>query len=209
MLAFPDRVQEAISTWSRTIGPAPPPAPKSAWLLTGASGIGKTTVVQQTLSLFHEGGDGTPEPDGSVTLGNAAGSVYELVSLSGKRVTVATTGEVNFTDPVAVTPPVSSALTVNRAAVERMVGEMLLLALLGQVAVIDEIGPLLITSDNFSDRVWALLEQGHLLGTINPHPFADRFKSNPAIELIEVTDENRNNVLVGLSARWSGSRSGR
>jgi nucleoside-triphosphatase THEP1 len=185
-----------------------PPRPKTAWLLTGAPGIGKTTVVQKTLSLLQNEEDDKPGPDGFVMDVNGTGSGYDLVSLNGKRVPLATAGEHDFADPVPVTLADGAQLAVDRDAVESMVRETLALAVLGQTAVIDEIGLLLIASDNFSNQLWWLLEYGSgmILATITPHshPFIDRIKAHPAVELVEVTVENREALPAELAERFAG-----
>jgi nucleoside-triphosphatase len=69
--------------------------------------------------------------------------------------------------------------------------------------VIDEVGPMGLTSRRFKDVVQAALACGKsLLGTVHRNaqdPLVQAIKSHRAIEVIEVTNENRNslpNLLV-------------
>lgn len=212
LLAFPRRVRHALQNLGQTIDPTPPPPPKRVWLLTGPHGIGKTTVLQKTLALLLQTDDDKAGPDGFVTVPNKEASGYDLLSLGGKRVTLAATSENNFADPTTVTLPDGRAVTVDRAAIEEMIGETLSMALLGQAVVIDEIGPLLLASDHFSDHLWWLLEHGGgtILATVTPgsHPFIDRIKAHPVVERIEVTKENRDALPEQLTVQLDGKMHG-
>ena len=204
LLALPDRVQEAMRAWGRQIDPALPSPARNVILLTSPGGIDKKAIIQETLAWLPTPEEGKPGAGGFTMVPNETGDGYELVSLDGHRVPVATTGEADFSDPVTVSRP-DGTYTVDRAAVTEMVRRTLALAMLGQAVVIGEIGPLLLTSDAFCGRIWWLLEYGSapVLGTItsHPHPFFDRIRTHRAVELIEVKEENQDTLPEVLAGR--------
>lgn len=64
-----------------------------------------------------------------------------------------------------------------------------------KIVIVDEIGPMEALSPKFCEVVVNLLEDHTLMviGTIveRHHPFADRVKSHPRVEIIKVTQTNR------------------
>jgi len=68
-----------------------------------------------------------------------------------------------------------------------------------QVVVIDEIGKMELFSEAFRRLVLEALESGKkVLGTImiKPHPWADEIKRRPDVEVVWLTRENRQQVLL-------------
>lgn len=171
---------------------------RAAILLTGRPGIGKTTVIQQTISRLgadRAGGFYTRE------LRRAGRRIgFEIVTLKGERGLLATT------DPDAVTGGVPfGRYRVNRTAIEQIAVPALRRAWqAGKVVILDEIGPMEILSPVFCDVVWTLLEeQAHILGTIvqRPYRFADDVKRHQAVAIVNVTVDNRDSLPPALATR--------
>ena len=75
-----------------------------------------------------------------------------------------------------------------------------------KIIVIDELGRMELFSETFQEAVWEALEKKlPLLGVIQerPHPFLNRVRKRPDVELIPVTIENRNTLVDKLSHRLS------
>lgn len=72
------------------------------------------------------------------------------------------------------------------------------------IVVVDEIGKMELLSSSFRDALAEALDSGiRLLGTITlqPHPFADRVKCDPRVQVVPVSRSNRQLVL-GEVTRW-------
>lgn len=167
-------------------------------LLTGAPGVGKTTLLRAVLEKLNQpcGGFYTRElrdPQGRR-------SAFELVTLDGR------------TDLLAGLNLVSSPYRVGRYGVSLTALEALgvpaILAAVhaGQLVVIDEIGPMEFFSAPFNDAVRGALDKAPaVLGTIvqRSTPLGDPIKARPDVCVIEVTHQNRDrlveNVLAALS----------
>lgn len=73
------------------------------------------------------------------------------------------------------------------------------------VMVADEIGRMQLFSRPFRQTVFEAVRKGHpLLGTIMPgrNPYADRIKAHKNVEVLELTEENRQEVLNLLRDRF-------
>ena len=81
----------------------------------------------------------------------------------------------------------------------------------GALVVIDEIGPMELLSQAFQHAVWEVLEHDvDVLGSImrRSHPFADRIKAMPGIEVLEIHQGNRETVTERMLRIFSGSKDG-
>ena len=75
--------------------------------------------------------------------------------------------------------------------------------------MIDEIGPMEIRSMAFRDAVSDALERElPILATIflRSLPFTDAIKSRPAVDLVEVRPDNREQLVSQLSEKFSACR---
>lgn len=71
----------------------------------------------------------------------------------------------------------------------------------GKLVVIDEIGPMQMYSEEYKKLLVKLAESGKIvIGTIffKPYPWIDEFKQREDVELIQLTYENRDDVVVKL-----------
>jgi len=75
-----------------------------------------------------------------------------------------------------------------------------------ELVIIDEIGKMELFSSDFREAVSEIIEGGtRILGTImlNPNPWADTIKRLPQVNLLELTRDNRQQVLSEL-LHWLG-----
>jgi nucleoside-triphosphatase len=167
-------------------------------LLTGPPRCGKTTVVERVVERVVEG------------LGERvrlAGFVTSEVRAQGDRVgfDIVTAGGV--TAPLsrkgAMAGPRVGSYRVNVPSLERVA-----VPALGdpsaQAFIVDEIGLMELVSPAFREAITQLLDDPRpLLGTIRskPHPFCDRVKARPDVELVAVTRENRDDLVEVLATR--------
>jgi len=160
---------------------------KRAWLLTGPPGVGKTSIIRQAVTRIEAGGFYTDEIRES---GERQG--FRLVTLDGKSAMLAHT---EFKSPHKVGKygvDIASLEAVGVAALRRAIQEE-------PVVVIDEIGKMELFSEAFRQVVLEALESGKkVLGTImlKPHPWADEIKRRPDVELVWLTKDNRQQVLL-------------
>ena len=160
-------------------------------LLTGHPGIGKTTAIRHVVSALGRwaGGFYTREVR---TAGRRTG--FELVTLDGKTAPLATRDpDVAFDRPAPF-----GRYRVNLDAVDALGVPALLDALdLGQVIVVDEIGPMEILSPRFRDAILRMLNSKvAVVGAIvlRPQPFADRVKAHPRVTIRQITRDNRDSL---------------
>ena len=160
---------------------------KRAWLLTGPPGVGKTSIIRQAVTRIEAGGFYTDEIRES---GERQG--FRLVTLDGKSAMLAHT---EFKSPHKVGKygvDIASLEAVGVAALRRAIQEE-------PVVVIDEIGKMELFSEAFRQVVLEALESGKkVLGTImlKSHPWADEIKRRPDVELVWLTKDNRQQVLL-------------
>ncbi len=162
---------------------------KSAYLLTGPPGTGKTRLIMQVLEeISGEGAGGfyTEEIRDQV-----ARKGFRLVTLDGQTATLA---HIN----------IKGRHRVGKYGVDLDVMEKIAVPALrrasekGQLVIIDEIGRMELMSASFREAVTEIIKGGHrVLGTItlNPHPRADAVKQRPEVDLVPVTGSNSRQVL--------------
>jgi nucleoside-triphosphatase THEP1 len=75
----------------------------------------------------------------------------------------------------------------------------------GHVLVADEIGKMQLYSRPFRQTVFEAVRSGHpMLGTImlGRNPYADRVKSHRNVEVLTLSDDNRNELLTLLRSKF-------
>jgi nucleoside-triphosphatase len=160
-------------------------------LITGRPGSGKTTLVRRVVERLagRAGGFYTAEiRHGGVRQG------FKLITLDGHEAVIA---HVEFAGRQRVgkyTVDVAALDRVGVPAVERALAA-------GQVIVVDEIGPMELSSSAFRTSVLHALDSGcPVLATVmlHPDPWADALKRRPGVRLVELTPANRDRLLDSL-----------
>ena len=170
-------------------------ADRTAVLLTGLPGCGKTTLIRRAVADLGVPAAGfyTEEiRSPSTGSGQAAGrrEGFALVTLDGRRATLAS---VRIRGPHRVSRygvDVEALESVGLPALEEAAGAKLL--------VVDEIGKMELFSQRFREAVLRALDTGGpVLATImlSRHPFADALKARNDVRLTHVTPENRERAL--------------
>lgn len=155
-------------------------------LLTGLPRIGKTTVVQEVArQLDRCAGFYTQEiKDGNARVG------FKLVTLDNK--------ECILSHKSARSPYRVGKYRVNRDCIERLGIAAIEHGIKKRCTIIiDEIGKMELFSDAFKNAVLRALEsESPVVGTIllRTHPFCNKIKKRDDVEIIEVTEENRDNL---------------
>lgn len=168
---------------------------KSAYLVTGEPGIGKTTVIRQVVSTMRLRAAGFYTEDLRAA---GAREGFRVVTLDGEMALLAAAGHPG---PIQVSKygvDVKEFERVAVAALRRGVER-------GHVLVVDEIGKMQLFSRAFRQTVLEVVRSGHpLLGTVmrGRNPYADRIKAHENAELITLTEENRQEVLALLRAKF-------
>jgi len=170
------------------------PPPRRVCLLTGPPGSGKTTLIREAVGRFpgRAGGFYTEEVrQGGVRRG------FRLVTLDGETAPLA---GVDIAGPYRVSKygvDVGSLDRVGVAALRRALRE-------ADLIVLDEIGKMELFSQAFRETVLEILESPkRMLGTIMlaSHPWADRVKVHPQVQIITV-DRGRREAALGEVMRW-------
>jgi len=166
-------------------------------LLTGRPGVGKTTVVERVVKSLSKpvGGFYTREiREGRRRVG------FRLTTWDGKSGIMS---HVRFDTPYRVGKYGVDIRVIDKIGVPAIQEAMTS----GKIIVIDELGRMELFSETFQETVWKALEKKlPLLGVIQerPHPFLNRVRKRPDVELIPVTIENRNTLADQLPHRLSG-----
>lgn len=165
-----------------------------AYLLTGRPGVGKTTCLLRVLERLplRAAGFYTREIRG------ARGRVgFELVTLAGEAAILAHVERRG--------PPRVGRYGVDLEALERVGVRAIEAAGAGaDLLVVDEIGKMELASSRFRAAVLAALAGPlPLLGTIllAPHPWVDRIKADPRVQVIPLRPETQDAVVEELVAR--------
>lgn len=171
-------------------------------LLTGHSGVGKTTIIRKVVGLLDKdaGGFYTRELREH---GRRVG--FEVVTLTGETaVLAAKSGRGTFAREAPF-----KGYQVNLDAIETVAVPSLERAMTGgQIVVVDEIGPMELLSSTFRETILALLEGTAVaVGTIvrRAHPFADKVKAHPRVVTRVVTPQNRDALPGEIEAILSRS----
>lgn len=168
---------------------------KSAYLVTGDPGSGRTTLIRQVVSTMKMRAAGFYTED-LRTAGLREG--FRIVTLDGETALLASAGD-------------TGALRVSKYAVQIEELERVGVAALargmerGHVMVADEIGRMQLLSRAFRQLIFDAVKCGHpLLGTImtGRNPYADRIKGHRNVEVVRLNDANRHEVLSLLRSRF-------
>ena len=170
---------------------------KQAYLLTGPPGVGKTTLIKEAITAIEQraGGFYTRE-----MRSQGVRQGFEIVTLDGASAILAS---VDFHGPHRVSKygvMVDNMDNVGVAALRRAIKEC-------DIVVVDEIGKMELFSPAFREAVLEALDSGKkLLGTIMlaPHPWADRIKQDPRVEVVMVSRANHQQVAQELLAWLKG-----
>jgi nucleoside-triphosphatase len=164
---------------------------KAKVLLTGRPGCGKTTLIKRVVNelALSAGGFYTEEIR---QRGERVG--FKVITLDGEEAVLA---HVNFNTKQRV-----GKYGLDLPALESIGIEAICIAMRArQLLVIDEIGPMEITSRIFCDLVNEALDSGKpILGTITARsfPFTNAIKKRHDITLIEVHPKNREQLVSEL-----------
>jgi nucleoside-triphosphatase len=167
---------------------------KQAYLLSGAPGTGKTTLIKQAIATVkgRAGGFYTGE-----IRSQGVRQGFEIITLDGSS---AVLSHVNVRSPYRVSKygvDTDNLDKVGVAALRRAIQEC-------DIVVIDEIGKMELFSLAFREAVWEALESGKkILGTIMlpSHPWADQIKHHPRVKVLPVSRTNHQQVLEEV-LRW-------
>ena len=158
-------------------------------LLTGLPGTGKTTIIRKAISQSRLSAGGFYTEEIRIA-GKRQG--FSMITLDGHRAILA---HIDSPGPNRVSKygvDIVQLDTVGVAALYRAIDG-------NDVVVIDEIGKMELFSLQFKKAVQAALDSDKkILGTIMsaPSPFTDTIKRHSAVEILNVTRENRNQVLL-------------
>ena len=164
---------------------------KQAYLLSGAPGVGKTTIIKQAIDMMREraGGFYTRE-----IRSQGVRQGFEIITLDGSSAILA---HVDIHSPHRVSKygvDTDNLDKVGVAALRRAIQEC-------DIVVIDEIGKMELFSLAFREAVLEALESGKkLLSTIMlpSHPWADQIKQDPRVKVLLVSRTNHQQVLEEL-----------
>ena len=165
-------------------------------MLTGRPGTGKTSLVKQVAAQMKgkAGGFYTEE-----IRNRGIREGFRLITLDGEETTLA---HVSIHSPYRV-----SKYGVDVDAFDRVgVPALRRAAQQRDLVIIDEIGKMELFSTAFREAVSQVIDSGtRILGTImlNPNPLADAIKRQPQVNLINLTRDNRQQVLAEL-LHWLG-----
>jgi nucleoside-triphosphatase len=168
---------------------------KTAYLVMGEPGIGKTTLIRQVVSTMRMRAAGFYTED---LQDSGVREGFRIVTLEGETGLLASS---EHEGPVHV-----SKYGVNIEELERVGVSAVRSAMQrGHVLVADEIGRMQLHSREFRRLLFDAVRGGHpVLGTImlGRNPYADRIKAHRNVELLTLTEESRNEVLAYLRSRF-------
>lgn len=168
--------------------------------LTGTPGVGKSTVARKVVERIH--GEGARV--GGMTSGDLR-SGSRRVGFEIRNVMTREAGVLAHVNQP--TGPRIGKYRVKSEDLDKIGTEAILSAIKdGDLIVIDEVGPMELTSGRFKDAVQAALASGKpLLGTVHRNaqdPLVRAIRSASGIEIIEVTYENRDGLPGLLAERF-------
>lgn len=168
-----------------------------AWLLTGPPGIGKSTVVSRVIYQVRSKGFGV---GGCLTKETRKGR--ERVGFTIVDLLSGVSGALASTEG-SLGPRVGRYRVNVRGLAEIGGGALRAAAAQADLIVIDEIGPMELTSAEFRRGVEACLESGKpVLAVVHEmmkDPLIEEVRSLPGKEIVEVTLHNRESLVDELS----------
>ena len=170
---------------------------KKAYLLSGEPGSGKTTIIKEVLGKVNKSAGGFYTEE---IRSQGVREGFKIVTLDDKSAVLAHTS--------VRSPHRVSKYGVDTDSMDKVAVPALKQALQSKdIIVIDEIGKMELFSPSFKDAVIeALQSEKKVLGTIMlaSHPWADKIKERPEVEVIQVTRFNRNEVTNKV-LNWLGT----
>lgn len=162
-------------------------------LVTGAPGVGKTTLVREIVERFGTGARGFYTVEVRDSRGRRRG--FEVVTLTGERARLA---DISLESRFRV-----GRYGVALEAFEEVAVRELEDTLSGtgdtRIVVVDEIGRMELHSKKFQEAVWEVLDLSvPVLGVLmsGRHPFADRVRNRADVTVLALSRKNRE-VLKG------------
>jgi nucleoside-triphosphatase len=171
---------------------------KSAYLLIGMPGTGKTSLIKQTAATLNGKAGGFYTEEIRV---NGKRQGFLIRTLDGKTVQLA---HVSISSPYHVSKygiDLQGLDSVGIDAIRKATQQC-------EVVVVDEIGKMELFSDRFKATILEIIDSGKkILGTImlKSHPVADLIKNKPQVHLITVTRNNHAQVLKEIE-EWLPNR---
>ena len=168
--------------------------------LTGVPGVGKSAVVRQVAEKM--------KLHGCKVGGMTSGDLRSGSARIGFEIRDLLTGRAGVLAHVSQTVgPRIGKYRVNSQDLDNIGAEAILSAIkYADLIVIDEVGPMELTSTRFKDAVRSALVCGKpVLGTVHRNaqdPLVRTIKSGPGIEVVEVTHENRDTLPGSLIERF-------
>lgn len=166
-------------------------------LLTGPPGCGKTTVAEQLVDRFRQQG---------VTVGGfVTAEIRDDGQRVGFRLRTADGDEATLAHVDYPGPPNVGRYGVDLEALERL--GLPALDQPADVLVVDELGPMELASQAFTDAVRRLFDDPTpVVATVHArgHPFTDELSARDETEAIEVTLANRNDLAHRIAIQLFG-----
>ncbi|MCP8304427.1 MAG: NTPase [archaeon] len=159
------------------------------WLITGNPGVGKTTVLMETIHIIRAHGYAIGGMLCREVRVKGERTGFELMDVASGRKGVLASIKLN-------TGPKLGRYRVNLIDLAEIGVKGLLNAIdFCDVIVCDEIGPMELFSPDFRRAVKVVVESGKpILGIVHKRlndPLIQELKSKPFVEVIEVTEDNR------------------
>lgn len=175
-------------------------------LLTGKPGAGKTTAILKFLEITKRKAAGFYTE--AIKDENNARVGFSLVTLDGTRRELA--HKQKFLDsPFVIQGKSGGQFYVNGETISSFIVPTLQKALDEKVLiVVDEIGKIQAINPDFLQLVDQIMASDHdLLGTIvyDPKPWADKYKADPDVLLVEVNAENRDELPFMLDTLFANT----
>jgi nucleoside-triphosphatase len=170
---------------------------KRVYLLSGEPGTGKTTIIKEVLSKVNKNAGGFYTEE---IRSQGVRQGFKIITLDGQNAVLSHTG--------VRSPHRVGKYGVDTDSMDKVAVPALKQAIQSKdIIVIDEIGKMELFSQPFRDAVIeALQSEKKVLGTIMlaSHPWADKIKERPEVEIIIVTRFNRSDVTDRLLT-WLGT----
>jgi nucleoside-triphosphatase len=162
---------------------------KRACLLTGEPGCGKTTIIKEVLAKSNRSAGGFYTEE---IRSKEVRQGFKIVTLDGKSAILA---HIDVRSPCRV-----SKYGVDVASMDKLAVPTIKEATeTKDIVIIDEVGKMELFSGSFKEAVIEALQSGKkVLGTIMlaSHPWADKIKERPEVEIIRATKANRSEVIA-------------
>jgi len=166
---------------------------KTAYLLTGLPGIGKTTLIKQIAANLHSrvGGFYTEE-----VRQEGVRQGFRIITLEGQTALLA---GIDIASPYRVSKygvDIAGLESVGVASLQKAARDC-------EIVIVDEIGKMEIFSTSFKSTITRIIDSGQkVLGTImlKPNPWTDGIKHQPQVQVLTLTRFNRREVLEKIQS---------